>query len=277
MALFTMGGGPKPEQSKTVTPTAAGFTVTPDAGKVLSSVVVNGDTDLVTNNIKSGVNIFGVAGNSNVVDTSAGDATAAQILSGKKAYVDGSLVTGTIPSKSAQTYTPGTSNQTISAGQYLSGAQTIAGDADLVAANIKSGANIFGVAGTYNAFLAGNYQLAISSAVSMSYPSIYTKKKEILINKTGIYRVSFDMKLYNVGSFVYGRVYKNGSAIGIERVQSSTTYTTYTEDISFTAGDYCQLYVKIVEGEGAVAVHVRNFKLGISFNYFTDVPTVTLD
>lgn len=150
MALFTMGGGPKPEQSKTVTPTAAGFTVTPDAGKVLSSVVVNGDADLVTNNIKSGANIFGVAGNSNVVDTSAGDATAAQILSGKKAYVDGALVTGTIPSKSAQTYTPGTSNQTISAGQYLSGAQTIAGDADLIAANIKSGVNIFGVAGTYS-------------------------------------------------------------------------------------------------------------------------------
>ena len=44
---------------------------------------------------------------------------------------------------------PGTADQTIAAGQYLSGAQTIKGDANLVAGNIKSGVSIFGVAGTY--------------------------------------------------------------------------------------------------------------------------------
>ncbi len=50
-------------QSKTVTPTAAGFTVLPDSGKNgLSSVVINGDSDLVAGNIKSGVTIFGVEG-----------------------------------------------------------------------------------------------------------------------------------------------------------------------------------------------------------------------
>lgn len=49
---------------------------------------------------------------------------------------------------SAQTITPGTSNQTISAGQYVSGNITIAGDADLVGGNILSTANIFNVQGT---------------------------------------------------------------------------------------------------------------------------------
>jgi len=52
------------------------------------------DTDLVSGNIRSGVSIYGVAGNPNVVNTSSGDATAADIASGKKAWVDGSEVTG---------------------------------------------------------------------------------------------------------------------------------------------------------------------------------------
>lgn len=53
------------------------------------------------------------------------------------------------PTKVAQTYTPGTTNQTIAAGRWLIGTQTIKGDANLVANNIKSGVSIFGVTGNY--------------------------------------------------------------------------------------------------------------------------------
>ncbi|MCP3954023.1 MAG: DUF1566 domain-containing protein [Desulfobacterales bacterium] len=53
---------------------------------------------MVTGNIKSGVSIFGVAGDSNVVNTSTGDAVAGDLLSGKKAWVAGSEVTGTASS-----------------------------------------------------------------------------------------------------------------------------------------------------------------------------------
>lgn len=53
--------------------------------------------------------------------------------------------------QAAATITPGTSNQTIAAGTYLTGAQTIAGDADLIASNIKSGVSIFGVSGSLTA------------------------------------------------------------------------------------------------------------------------------
>lgn len=72
-----------------------------------------------------------------------------KMLNGVTAYGgSGTKYTGNIASKSAQTYTPTTSDQTITAGQYLSGAQTIAGDPDLVAGNIRSGVSIFGVAGS---------------------------------------------------------------------------------------------------------------------------------
>lgn len=54
-----------------------------------------------------------------------------------------------LSTKSATTYTPSTSNQTISSGYYLTGTQTIKGDSNLVASNIKSGVTIFNVAGTY--------------------------------------------------------------------------------------------------------------------------------
>ena len=84
------------------------------------------------------------------INTADADATATDILSGKTAYINNTKVTGIIAFKPAQTYTPGTINQTISAGYFLSGDQTIAGDANLVAENIAQGVSIFGVTGTHS-------------------------------------------------------------------------------------------------------------------------------
>ena len=55
------------------------------------------------------------------IDTSDATAVATDILSGKTAYVNGQKITGSIASRSAQTITPGTADQTIASGQYLNG------------------------------------------------------------------------------------------------------------------------------------------------------------
>lgn len=96
----------KPTQTKSVTPSESAQTVTPDSGKVLSSVSVDA---IPSNYVGTGVT-----------------------------------------RKAAATYTPTTTDQTIAASQYLTGAQTVKGDANLVAANIKEGVSIFGVQGTHS-------------------------------------------------------------------------------------------------------------------------------
>ena len=74
--------------------------------------------------------------------------TAGYISSGTASTATVTL-TASVTTKAAATITPGTSNQTIAAGTYLTGTQTIAGDADLVAANIKAGVQIFNTTGSY--------------------------------------------------------------------------------------------------------------------------------
>lgn len=77
--------------------TASVLTVTAPAGYYASSASKTlSDAALLSGNIKSGATIFGVAGATNVVDTtiSSDAAAASTIINGKKAYVNGSLVTG---------------------------------------------------------------------------------------------------------------------------------------------------------------------------------------
>lgn len=109
-------------------------------------VIING---VVYSNVPSIQIPKQTSGNAMFYDTS--DATlnnANKMLNGVTAYANGTKYTGNIASKAAQTYTPTTSDQTIASGQYLSGAQTIKGDANLTSGNILSGVTIFNVQGS---------------------------------------------------------------------------------------------------------------------------------
>lgn len=111
-------------------------------GTATQDDIIQGQTAWV-----NGVQITGVLEPGS--DTSDATATASQILAPYTAYVASGKVTGTMPSQGAQVITPGTTQQTINGGVYLTGTQTIQGDAGLVPENIKSGITIFGVTGEY--------------------------------------------------------------------------------------------------------------------------------
>lgn len=127
----------KVQDSKTVTPSTSAQTVSPDSGyDGLASVTVEAMPT-------------GSVGTPSIsVDSSTGVVTATTAVDA--GYVDGTDKTGTmsLTTKAAATITPGTSNKTIAAGTYLTGTQTIAGDADLLPKNILKGVEIFGVTGT---------------------------------------------------------------------------------------------------------------------------------
>jgi len=74
----------------------------------------------------------------------------------------------------------------------------------------------------------------------------YTKKAEAYIAQEGSLRIKFKLKNDDIGSVnVYGRIYRNGVAIGTERVTQSTSYVEYSEDIAgWSIGDLCQIYLK---------------------------------
>lgn len=77
--------------------TASVLTVTAPAGYYSTAATKTcSDAALVSGNIKAGATIFGVSGSTNVIDTTiaSGAAAAANILSGYKAYANGSLVEG---------------------------------------------------------------------------------------------------------------------------------------------------------------------------------------
>lgn len=63
--------------------------------------------------------------------------------------IDPSYVGSGVTRIGAHTYTPTTTDQVISAGQYINGVQTILGDANLIAGNIKKDVSIFSITGTY--------------------------------------------------------------------------------------------------------------------------------
>ena len=109
----------------------------------------------------------------------------------------------------------------------------------------------------------------------------YVKVKEISFTgniETSAIRVKFDLKSVNAsgGNLVAGRIYKNGSAVGTERINDTTNYITYSEDLgSIAKGDLIQLYIRGYSG--SFVAYARNFQIYFTKTYSTPGTTVVTD
>ena len=149
-------------QEKTnIAPTTSSQTITPDSGyDGLSSVQINampsGSASTPATTITANP-VVGITQSTGLVSAAVNytrsitpTVSAGYVSSGTAGNVtasgSGSLQ---LTTKAATTYTPTTTNQTIAQYQWLTGAQTILGDSNLTAENIKKDVSIFGVTGTY--------------------------------------------------------------------------------------------------------------------------------
>ncbi len=150
------GGMSINNQNKTITPTTSQQTITADTGySGLDTVIVEAmplgtvTAPLTISNtgasVTTGTNTITLSKSTSVTP----NVTTAGYISTGTAGNSSVSLTASVTTKAAATFTPTTSNQSIAAGTYLTGAQTIKGDSNLVASNIKSGVTIFGVSGSY--------------------------------------------------------------------------------------------------------------------------------
>lgn len=129
-----------------------------------------------------------------------------------------------VTKKSAATYTPGTSDQSIASGQYLNGTQTIKGDSNLTAGNIRSGVKIFNVTGSYaGSSSSGGTDTSDADATAaniLSGKTAYVNGSKLTGTMTNNGAVSKTMTAN--GSYTIPAGYHNGSGKVTVNVSSSS-------------------------------------------------------
>lgn len=187
--------------------------------------------------------------------------TAGYISSGTAGNSSVSL-TASVTTKAAATITPGTTNQTIASGTYLTGTQTISGDSNLVAGNIKKNVSIFGVTGSYEASGGGssmNYQVAQSTTRATS--SSYTELITLTCAVAGTYDVYWSTFRSSTSGTWGSQLYLNDTAYGSAQTGS---WSNHIQNIHLTGVQ--------IAANAEVAVRVRSR----GSNYYGYVGTLTI-
>jgi hypothetical protein len=111
----------------------------------------------------------------------------------------------------------------------------------------------------YASYYAASDTLLDSHDAEVNCAGAYALKKSIRIIVAGTYRIAFDLKRSAEATNLAGRIYKNGVAYGTERSGNYVDWTNYSEDLFFSSGDTCELWLKGYTGP--VYVYGRNFRL----------------
>lgn len=239
--------------------------------------------DLLSENIKKNKTIFGIAGKSTVVDVSNTTIVdSGHVLSGELFWWhDGNSYPGTMLDHSGgghvlalQNTSGNFDNDGISvylqppAGFYDGQTWVRAYAPDLLESNILLGKNIFGVPGTAidGSKISSGEALWVSDDAEITYTTQTPKKgKEIQINNlSGSVRVRFDLKTNQTGYSANAQIYVNDVARGTLRTTNSTSYITYTEDVTVNAGDRIGIYY-YPQTTGAIC-YLANYRLYCAFS-----------
>ena len=127
---------------------------------------------------------------------------------------------------------------------------------------VKSVSGVPAWALTLTVFNAGDVLMKSADTERTTASLTYVKVKEILVNRTGTLRIKFDIAGGDAGSRCYGRIYRNGVAVGTERIVDGATYETFTQDIAgWAVADLAQVYYKFEDIGGGGGVKTRNFRI----------------
>jgi hypothetical protein len=96
-----------------------------------------------------------------------------------------------------------------------------------------------------NVYINGTYKsFSVPVGGRNNYSSTPTKVREIQVDKSGSATFRFNLIVTSSpGTTAYGRLYKNGVAIGTTRSTTDINYSNHDEVIDFLKGDLIQLYL----------------------------------
>lgn len=84
-----------------------------------------------------------------------------------------------------------------------------------------------------------------------------------LIPENSIVRARFGIKNNDATKKTYGRIYKNGVAVGTEREVTGTSFVYFTEDFEVGPGDYLELFIKTNTSGSAYRAYGTDVTIGL--------------
>jgi len=75
---------------------------------------------------------------------------------------------------------------------------------------------------------AGNQKISSNPGEKSTTSTTYAKLKQTKIGRSGTYRIVFSLKTLGSQYPAYGRIYRNGAAVGTERSTTATAYVVFS-------------------------------------------------